>query len=242
MKTPQLPQHIFQQYTQELEDVRARVLEMGGLVEEQLCKALDALSKGSADIAHYVAAHDFRVNALQVGIDEECTQIIARRQPAASDLRLVLAITKIITDLERVGDEAAKIGRMVLHLVENESPKSYYVGVLSLGHHVRHALNAALDAFARMDSEEAMRIAREDAKVDKEYDAIMRQLITYMMEDPRSITRALHVVWIVRALERIGDHAKNVCESVVYLVEGKDIRHTQHDDESLEEELKSDLP
>jgi phosphate transport system protein len=236
MSTTQLPQHISQQFDRELEDIRSRVLAMGGLVEEQLTMALDAMSQGNSDLAESVATSDYKVNALEVAIDEECTEILARRQPAASDLRLVLAVIKIIADLERIGDEASKIGRLVLRLIESESPKSYYINVLAMGNHVKRTLNGALDAFARMDSRSALNIAREDPKVDQEYDATLRQLITYMMEDPRNITPVLNVIWAVRALERIGDHANNVCESVIYLVEGKDIRHTNYDD--VEKELE----
>jgi phosphate transport system protein len=230
MSATQLPQHISQQFDRELEDIRSRVLAMGGLVEEHLVSVLDALSQTNSTLAEKVATSDYKVNSLEVVIDEECTEILARRQPAAGDLRLVLAVIKIIADLERIGDEASKIGRLVLRLIETESPKSYYIGVLAMGHHVRHTLNGALDSFARMDSKSALAIAREDPKVDQEYDATLRQLMTYMMEDPRSITPVLNVIWAVRALERIGDHANNICESVIYLVEGKNVRHTNYDE------------
>jgi len=174
-----------------------------------------------------------------VALDEECTEIIARRQPAASDLRLILAIIWIITDLERIGDEAEKIGRMVMHLADLENNRSHYVGLLSMGQHVRQLLNEVLDAFARMDSKEALRIAEEEPKVDQEYDAVMRQIITYMMEDPRSISRMLSIVWAARAMERINDHTANICESIIYFVEGKDIRHTNY----VKKEMRlSDLP
>lgn len=225
-----LPSHISQQYNRELEDIRSRVLAMGGLVEEQLDKAMRAMLNGDADLAELVATSDYAVNSLEVSIDEECTEILARRQPAAGDLRLVLAVTKTITDLERVGDEAEKIGRMVLRLIQNESPKSYYLGVLGMGNRVRRQLHAALDAFARMDPDAALEVVNQDIEVDRENDGIMRQLITYMMEDPRSISRVLDVVWVVRALERIGDHAGNICENVIYLVKGKNVRHTSLED------------
>lgn len=225
----QIPAHISQEFELELENIRAKVLTMGGLVEEQLAKATDALQQGRSELADEVSTNDFKVNTLEVAIDEECTQILARRQPAASDLRLVLAVIKIIRDLERVGDEAAKISRMVLRLIENESPKSYYINVLAMANHVRHILRDALDAFARADANAALRIAREDPSVDREYDAIMRHLVTYMMEDPRSISTVLNVVWVVRALERIGDHVNNICESIIYQVKGMDIRHVDLD-------------
>ncbi len=230
MTAKQLPQHISQQFQHELEDLRSRVLEMGGLVEQQLAQALEALAKYDAALAETVASSDYKINTMEVTLDEECTEILARRQPAASDLRLILAVIRIITDLERIGDEAEKIGRMVMHFTEIDGNKSsYYVGVLAMGQHVRRILNETLDAFARMDSREALRIAQEEPKVDQEYDAVLRQLITYMIEDPRSITRILDIVWATRALERISDHAANICESIIYLVEGKDIRHTNYE-------------
>jgi phosphate transport system protein len=233
MTAKQIPQHISQQFQHELEDIRSRVLEMGGLVEQQLTEALEALAKHDLGLAETVATSDHKVDILEVRLDEECTEIIARRQPAASDLRLILAVIRIITDLERVGDEAEKIGRMVIHLLEIEGSNSYYVGVLAMGQHVQEMLKAALNAFARMDSREALQIAQQEPRIDREYDATMRQLITYMMEDPRSITRSLDVVWIARALERISDHAANICESVIYLVEGKDIRHTNYEADEI---------
>ena len=230
VNTMQMPAHISQEFEHELEDIRAKVLTMGGLVEQHLAKALGALQQGKSELADEVSTNDFKVNTLEVGIDEGCTQVLARRQPAASDLRLVLAVIKIIRDLERVGDEAAKISRMVLRLLETESPKSYYINVLAMANHVRRILRDTLDAFARSDADAALRIAREDPSVDREYDAIMRQLVTYMMEDPRSISTVLNVVWVVRALERIGDHVNNICESIIYQVKGMDVRHVDLDE------------
>ncbi|MGE0386143.1 MAG: phosphate signaling complex protein PhoU [Gammaproteobacteria bacterium] len=235
MGATQFPSHISHQFDKELEDIRSKVLAMGGLVEDHLSQVLSALSQGNGSIAESIAMSDYKINAMEVHIDEECAEILARRNPAASDLRLVLAVTKIITDLERIGDETEKIARMVLSLLETDNPKSYYIGVLAMGHHVRHMLHDALDAFARLDVDAALTVAKEDAQVDREQDASMRQLITYMMEDPRSISRVLDVVLAVRAMERIGDHARNICEDVVYLVKGKDIRHTRLED--VEKEL-----
>jgi phosphate transport system protein len=237
MKAKSTSQHISHQFDQELEAIRSSVLAMGGLVEEHLQKALDALSGRNPALAEQVADSDFKVNSLEVSIDEACTAILARRQPAASDLRLVVAVIKTITDLERIGDEAEKIARMVLDLIREEPPKSYFIGVLNLGHHVHRMLHGALDAFARMDSRAAFLTASEDPAVDKENDAIMRQLITYMMEDPRSITRVLKVMWAVRSMERIGDHANNICENVIYFVEGKDVRHISL--EEVEKEIEA---
>ncbi len=238
MATRPLPQHISKQFDKELEDLRSRVMIMGGLVEDLLSKSLNALEQGDIELAETVSTSDYQVNALEVGIDEECTQVLARRQPAAGDLRLVLAVIKTISDLERIGDEIEKIAKMVAYINEKGSPKSYYISVFSMGQHVQQMLHEALDVFARMDSQKAVEVAAEDERIDKEYSAILRQLITYMMEDPRSITNVLDVVWAVRALERIGDHANNICENVIYLVEGKDVRHTSIED--IRNEISTD--
>ena len=236
MASRQIPVHISQQFDKELNDLRANVLAMGGLVEDHLTRALNALGNSDAEAAEYVASHDYKVNALEVEIDEECTRILLRRQPAAGDLRLVLAVSKTITDLERIGDEAEKVGRMALELMTSESPKSYYVSIISMGNHVKRMLHEVLDAFARMDSQAAFSVAKQDPAVDEEYNGIMRQLITYMMEDPRSISQILSAVLAVRAFERIGDHANNIGEYIIYFVEGKDVRHTSLED--IEQELK----
>ena len=227
--------HISRQYNSELEDIRTRVLQMGGLVEEQIGRAIIALVEGDTVLAESVVTDDYKVNRMEVNLDEECSQIIARRQPAAGDLHLVVAVIKTITDLERIGDEAEKIARMAARLATEERPKNNYMEIQALGDHVRMMVHDALDAFARLDIEAAIRIAREDERVDSEYEGVMRQMITFMMEDPRTISRTLNVIWAARALERIGDHACNICEYIIYLVKGKDVRHTSL--EQIEKEI-----
>ncbi|HEY7840739.1 MAG TPA: phosphate signaling complex protein PhoU [Gammaproteobacteria bacterium] len=218
-------QHISKQFDNELEHIRTRVLSMGGLVEQQLTNALRALTESNIEIGQSVIDEEVKVNTLEVTIDEECTRILARRQPAAGDLRLLVAVAKTITDLERVGDEAEKIAKMAIHLSEKQGPRSYYIGMNAMGNHVRKMLHGSLDAFARMDSKAAVEVASKEPESDEQYVAILRQLITYMMEDPRNITSSIDAAWVARAMERIGDHARNICENVIYFVEGKDVRH-----------------
>ena len=218
-------QHISQQFEKELQDIRSLVLAMGGLIEQQVANAQKALLTADIELARSVIALDEEVNELEVKIDEECIQIIALRQPTASDLRLVAGILKTITDLERIGDESVSIARMAMNLSEKDRPKKNYRELQSMGNHVLGMLRDALDAFERVDAEQAMKVAHEDRDIDSEYESIIRQLITYMMEDPRTVTRVIDMMWSARSLERIGDHASNICEHVIYLVEGKDVRH-----------------
>ena len=220
--------HASKQYDYDLGSIRSRVLAMGGLVESQIRRALDALATGDVALADEVITNDHRVNAMEVALDGDCSQLIVRRQPAASDLRMIFAITKTVTDLERIGDEAQKIARMAKNIQERGGTQAAPVV------QVRHAAEAAismlrrtLDAFARLDVDTAREVIRDDASVDTEFRSILRQLITFMMGDPRTITTALEIVWIAKAIERIGDHAKNMAEYVIYIVEGTDVRHTK---------------
>ena len=227
--------HISQQFNSELEEIRSHVLAMGGLVEEQIRNATQALVSGDVPLAESVINRDIEVNKAEVSIDEECTHIIARRQPAATDLRLVIAVIKTITDLERIGDQAERVARMGTRLAEVERPKNNYLELQNMGEHVAKMVHGALDAFARSDVEAAIKVSKEDEQVDQEYDGLMRQCLTFMMEDPRKISQMLDIMWAARAIERIGDHAKNICEYVIYLVKGKDVRHITI--EQIENEL-----
>ncbi len=219
--------HSSKQYDIELETLRSRVLEMGGLVEAQIRAAVDGLASGDLRALDHVVAEDHRVNALEVSIDTECSQLIARRQPAAGDLRMVLAVIKIVTDLERIGDEAAKIARMGKQSYSRaRMPSTPVAAVKHVGDIALGMLRKALDALARLDPVAAASIVREDFAIDEEFRAIVRQLITFMMEDPRTISQSLEILWIAKAIERIGDHSKNMAEQVIYIVKGTDVRHT----------------
>ena len=225
-----LGHHISQQFNEELEDIRNKVLQMGGIVEEQLGRAMQALIEGDTRLAKNVVTDDYRVNALEVEIDEECTRIVARRQPAASDLRLVMAVIKTITDLERIGDEAKRVARMVEEELDGALAEDVRHEIEHMGNLVREMLRTVLDAFARLDVPMAVRVVKSDNRVDVKYVSITRQLITYMAQDPKSIPRVLNVLWAARALERMGDRCGNIAEYIFYLVHGRDIRHTALDD------------
>ncbi|SEK27007.1 phosphate transport system protein [Atopomonas hussainii] len=221
-----LSHHISQQYNEELEEVRSHLLAMGGLVEKQVTDAISALIDADTGLATQVREIDDQINQMERNIDEECVRILARRQPAASDLRLIISISKSVIDLERIGDEASKIAKRAIELSEGASDNSKgYVEIRHIGDKVRKMVQEALDAFARFDAQLALTVAQQDKAVDQEYKSALRELMTYMMEDPRSISRVLSVIWVLRSLERIGDHARNIAELVIYLVQGTDVRH-----------------
>lgn len=230
MENLNIGQHISRRYNEELEDVRNRVLAMGGLVEQQLSDAMTALETRDAGLAEQVVDNDLQVNAMEVALDEECNLILARRQPAASDLRLIVAVIKTITDLERIGDEAERIAKMAADLVSEERVGKLFTQIHHLGLRSRAMLRGALDAFAHLDTDKAVEVWSEDRVLDREYEALLRELMTYMMEDSDSIPCVLKTIFAARAIERIGDRASNICEYVIYLVKGKDVRHTALDE------------
>lgn len=218
-------QHISQQFNQNLSELRNHFLAMGGLVQRQITDSVDALLNSDTSLAESVAATEKSVDEMERMIDEECTQIIARRQPAASDLRLVISTVKMISDLERIGDEAAKIAKMAIKLSDGGKAPRGYIEVRHISQRVTQMVSGSLDAFARLDANMALEIIREDSSVDAEYGSAIRSLMTFMMEDPRSISQVHNVLWVLRALERIGDHAANVAEYVIFMVKGEDVRH-----------------
>jgi len=230
-------EHISKQFEADLETTRTRVLQMGGLVEAQILSAIQAFSTGDAALVAQVIDNDARVNGYEVAIDGACNHIVVKRQPAASDLRLIMAISKIVTDLERIGDEAEKIARMSKRIHEQSA------NLAQRFPSIRHAaqvavkmLRQALDAFARLDAASAADVLKEDSEIDDEFRSVLRQLITHMMEDPRTISPSLETIWVAKAIERIGDHSKNIAEQVIYIVKGTDVRHTSFED--IERELQ----
>lgn len=219
--------HISSQFDTELTSISSQVLEMGGLVETQIQKAIFALSQFDLDAANEVSVTESQVNAMELDIDRQLSSIIARRQPAASDLRLLMAISKTTANLERVGDEAEKMARMVRSIIESGSPRTLPSSELRYAANLASGLlNKALDAFARLDVNAALTILKEDDLIDQEFDSFLRVLVTYMMEDPRMISPSLDLLFLAKAIERIGDHAKNIAEFIIYVVKGEDVRHT----------------
>ncbi len=230
MKNRASGQHISHLFDEEMEDIRHKVLTMGGLVEQQMENAVKAFTSCDQDLAEKVLQQDEMVNSLEMEIDHDCIQVIAKRQPAAVDLRMLISIIKAITELERIGDEAGRIAKMAIRLDATDYYHDQYHEINHLVDMVKEMLRGSLDAFARMNIDGITEITGKDEKVDREYTSIIRQLITQMMEDPRNITRAIDILWTARALERIGDHACNICEHVVYIVKGDDVRHLSQDE------------
>ena len=218
-------QHISHRFDEELTTVKSQLFEMGGIVEKQVADAITALLEVNSELAERVVSTDEKINDMEVTIDENCALILARRQPAASDLRLVLSIIKTTTDLERIGDEADKMAKQAITLAEEGRAPRGYVEIRHIGEHVCRMLAQSLDCFVRQDISLALKVAQEDKAVDLEYGSAVRELVTFMMEDPRSISRVMSIMWSLRALERIGDHARNIAEHVIYLVKGDDVRH-----------------
>ena len=218
--------HLSTQFDAELSGISTRVLEMGGLVEMQVAQSVLALTTNSSDIAAVVLQNEERVNAMEVEIDRDLSHIIARRQPTARDLRLLIAISKTIANLERVGDEAARIARTVQRLIDSGVSSRLPMSDLAFEAELATALlRKALDAFARLDVERALEVLKQDDQIDKEFDGLLRKLITYMMEDPRTISSSIDLVFVAKAIERVGDHAKNLSEQIIYIVKGTDVRH-----------------
>ena len=233
--------HSFRQYYQELDEARARVMAMGELVERQIHAAIDALATGDLDLMDRVDKDDGRVNAYEISIDQACTLIIARRQPAAVDLRLLMGVIKIVTDLERCGDKAAQIARKAKSIFSRDVVRiPCSSGIGEIGRLAEGLLHAALSALAQLDAVAAASISREDLEIDHQCQAITRQLVTFMMEDPRMISTAFEILFIAKAIERIGDHAKNIAEQVIYITRGVDVRHVAYDQLAREAKMPDD--
>lgn len=226
----QIGGHISRQFDNELEAIRSRVLKMGGFVEAQLNRTLVALSEGDALSIASVSDEDDKVNEMEMVIDEECTQILAKRQPAAGDLRMIIATTKSVRDLERIGDEVERIAKMIRHAIESDVPNEYYKGLLSLGEQVKELLHRTLNTYARMDTRSAVKNIRMDRSIDDEYSLVVIRIMDLMKTRPEDVALSMDMMWAARSLERIGDHCINICENVIYLVEGEDVRHSSADE------------
>jgi phosphate transport system protein len=230
-------EHVSKQFDSELDAIRAHLTRMGGLVEEQVRSALEAFANGDRELIDLVILRDEGVDEMEIAIDDACTHIVARRQPTAIDLRLVMAAGKTVTDLERIGDEAKKIAKATRKILERDSRAglTQIVEVRHMGERAAAMLHEVLDAYVRLDADAAARIVRQDKEVDQNFRAIARQLVTYMMEDPRTISTALDIIFIAKSVERVGDHCKNIAEDVIYIVKGRDVRHIGLD--ALEREM-----
>jgi|TARA_B110000305_G_scaffold199020_1_gene225456 phosphate transport system protein len=220
-------EHIYKQYDADLQSIRAKVLEMGTIVEEQLSEAVQSLIEADTKLAEKVIRRDEEVNNLEIDIDEDCSLLIGKRSPVAADLRNVLMMIKIISDLERIGDESTKIANATIRIIENDiMSKPQFKNIQSMLSSVQLMLRQALNSFARLDTTETIEVLEKDKEVDEEYRSHMRQLLTYMLEDPRTISMSLELMFVTKSLERIGDHAKNITQSVIYTVKGTDVRHS----------------
>ena len=235
---PVLNHHISSQFNEDLQDVHTKFMTMGGLVEQQVANAIHALLDTNVELAEDVQFKDKVINQLERDVDEGLTLILARRHPAAIDLRMVLAMSKANTDLERIGDEAAKIAVIAKNFCEEGGSPRGYVETRHIGNQVRVMIHDALDAFARLDVDQALNVMAADADIDREYQSATRTLMTYMIEDPRHISRVINVMWVLRALERVGDHARNIAEQTIYMAKGMDIRHDSL--EEIEQKVKSE--
>ncbi len=233
-----IDEHISQQFNEDLEHLRSELMELGGIVEEQISTAIKAIETADGGLADQVLKTEKQVDLREMEIDKKCVEILAIRQPAASDLRLVLSALKINRDLERIGDEAAKIARMAQAINDDGELTSGYVELRHLSSNVSKLVRNVLDAFVRYDVQAALRVMRGDREIDMDYKTAMREMISIMMEDPRMISRVMNMVWALRSLERIGDHARNIAEHIIYLVRGKDVRHTKLSE--IEDELKEE--
>ena len=222
--------HISKQFNEDMDVLRSLLMSMGGLVERQLVEAVQALLAVDSQVADAVRARESDVDDFEIRIDEECTRVLVRRQPAARDLRLIMAVSKATRDLERIGDEADKVAKMAIKLSEDGLAPKSSAEIRHMGNMVVEMVRDTLNAFARGDAKRALTVLERDADVNQEHDSVMRTLVTHMMEDPRSITRVLNVIWSIRALERIGDHARNIAEHTIYMVKGEDVRHSPIDE------------
>ncbi|GAB3054217.1 phosphate signaling complex protein PhoU [Acinetobacter apis] len=230
LKNPMLAHHISSQFNEDLQEVNTKFMSLGGLLEQQVADAIHALLDANITLALEVQEKENIVNRFETEIDESLTIILARRHPAAIDLRMVIAMSKANTDLERIGDESNKIASIAKELCEADGSTRGFMEARHIGNQVRVMLHEALDAFARLDAEQALRVLRADADTDREYQSATRTLMTYMIEDPRKISQVIQVLWVLRSLERIGDHARNIAEQVIYIVKGFDVRHTSIDE------------
>ncbi|MFN3883810.1 MAG: phosphate signaling complex protein PhoU [Rhodocyclaceae bacterium] len=234
-----MSEHLYKQFDSELDELRAQLMRMGGLVEEQVRDATRALAEGDLDLVDRVIARDAEVDKFEIEIDSACTHVIARRQPTAVDLRMVMMVNKTVTDLERIGDEAKKIAKAARKIIERELAVTtpQIMAVRHMGDQCAAMLHDVLDAFVRMDADAALDVVRKDKDIDQHFRSITRELVTYMMEDPRTISSALDIIFSVKSLERVGDHAKNIAKDVIFIVKGRDVRHLKLDE--LEQEAAS---